>query len=370
MLHTYLWSFGVWAALSLLTGWQYHLFDRDWNIPIPLLDRIALAESRGLAFALLTPPLFWLVARNVARPVRSSGYLAYVIALGPFMIVEASIRWMMYRPFLAEVRRYVPRAGDGPLQLIRSGFADQITTYAAIIAAAHAYLYLERTRRQELEQTELQRALAASELQALKMQLHPHFLFNTLNGISTLIDSDRTCAKEMIVKLSTLLRLALDHRGAHLISLEEELKFVAEYLALETMRLGERLTVKWSIGRDTRDVFVPQLILQPIVENAILHGIGSSRERGWLDIDSSRSGGSIELRVRNSVGKNRSRGNGVGLRNTEARLRHFYGEEGALDFALSDDGTATTTLVFPALGSVDVDAGTGRAAEGEVAMLS
>jgi len=267
------------------------------------------------------------------------------------MLLYASIRWAVLPPWDTALQQYVPRTAHGPLELIHQGFADQITIYIAIVVAAHAYQYFERVRKQELEKYEYQQALAASELQALKMQLHPHFLFNTLHGISTLIDSDGKNAKAMIVKLSSLLRTAVEHGSSDLIPLQEELKFVREYLDLEKMRLGSRLSVDWSIDPDTQQTLVPQLILQPLVENAIRHGVACSREGGWVDIFSRRCDGVFEIRIRNSVEGKRPAGTGVGLRNTEARLRYLYSGDATFSFVLSADHTATATLVLPALGS-------------------
>lgn len=346
----YLLSIAVWTLFALLNAWEYHIFDQDLNIHTSFLERLVLSESRALAMALLTPPLFYFVRRQAGARRQSLSVLLYAAGIAPFMLLDASLRWIILGSSVSLLARYTHRGVHSPLDLIRSGFADQITTYIAIIVAAHAYVYFDRARKQEMERYEFQQALAASELQALKMQLHPHFLFNTLNGISTLIDSDRSSAKQMILKLSSLLRTVLQHSGSDLITLQEELKFVGEYLDLEKMRLGARLTVTSSIARETSEALVPQLILQPLVENAIRHGIGSSRERGWIEISSRLDGDTIELRVRNSVGEARRNGTGVGLRNTEARLRHLYSGEGALSFELGDDGTATTTLSIPALG--------------------
>jgi two-component system, LytTR family, sensor kinase len=222
--------------------------------------------------------------------------------------------------------------------------------YIAIVVAAHAFQYFEKLRKQEMENVEFQRALAASELQALKMQLHPHFLFNTLHGISTLIDTDQVSAKEMVVKLSTLLRGTLEHSSSDLIPLSEELKFVRDYLDLEAMRLGTRLNVEWLIDSDTGSTLVPQLILQPLVENAVRHGIACTRDGGWVEIASKKSAGTLELRIRNSIGGKRTPGLGVGLRNTDARLRYLYSDEATFAFTETDDHTATATLRLPALG--------------------
>jgi len=312
---------------------------------------LLLAESRGFSFALLTPPIFYLARRSIGGARHRFRYLlVYCLGVGPFMLLYACIRWTILPPWDAALQQYVPRTKHGPLELIHSGFADQITMYIAIVAAAHAYWYFEKLRKQEVENVEFQRALAASELQALKMQLQPHFLFNTLHGISTLIDTDQACAKEMVVKLSSLLRGTLEHSSSDLIPLNEELKFVREYLDLEAMRLGTRLHVEWLIEPNTRRALVPQLILQPLVENAVRHGIACSRDGGWVEIAAKKRARTLELGIRNSIGGKRTPGLGVGLRNTEARLRYLYSDEAIFTFAETDDHTATATLRLPALG--------------------
>jgi len=267
------------------------------------------------------------------------------------MVLYAWIRWIVQPPWDAALQAFVPPSAHSSFEVMQGGFADQITIYIAIVVAAHAYHYFERVRKQELERYEHQQALAVSELQALKMQLHPHFLFNTLHGISTLIESDQKTAKVMTLKLSRLLRTALEHGTSDLIPLEEELKFVGEYLDLEKMRLGPRLAVSWSIDPDTQPVLVPQWILQPLVENAIRHGIACSRGGGWVEILSQMNNGTVELRVRNSVAGKRCDGTGVGLRNMQARLKHLYADEASLAFTESDDQTATATIMLPVLGS-------------------
>jgi hypothetical protein len=344
-------SIAVWCGLSLLTGVQYRVFDKEMNINSSLLDMLLLAESRGFSFALLTPPIFYLARRSIGGARNRFRYLLiYCLGVGPFMLLYACIRWAILPPWDAALQQYVPRTKHGPLELIHSGFADQITMYIAIVAAAHAYWYFEKLRKQEMENVEFQRALAASELQALKMQLHPHFLFNTLHGISTLIDTDQASAKEMVVRLSSLLRGTLEHSSSDLIPLSEELKFVREYLDLEAMRLGTRLNVEWSIDADTGPALVPQLILQPLVENAVRHGIASSRDGGWVEIAAKKRARTLELGIRNSIAGKRTPGLGVGLRNTEARLRYLYSDEATFTFAEADDHTATATLRLPALG--------------------
>jgi LytS/YehU family sensor histidine kinase len=226
-------------------------------------------------------------------------------------------------------------------------FAEIIWNYIIVLAAAHAYEYFRRSRDQELE---LQQALATSELQALKSQLHPHFLFNTLQGISALIDTERERAKTMVLQVSNLLRTALQCASSDVISLEEELKFVADYLGVEKMRLEDRLEVRWQIDPAARQLLVPQLIMQPLVENAIFHGVACCRGGGWIEISSRRAKGMLEIAIRNSVGGKRKAGMGLGLRNVRARLKHLYEDEATLCFDPGSDGVASATLLLPAIG--------------------
>ena len=350
VLKAYLVSMGIWGALSLITGYQYLLFDQRQNIQSTLFDVLLLAESRGFAFALLTPPIFYLVRRgfDVLKGVRSLAI--YVLLLGPFMVINAYVRWLIVPPWDAVKQQFGLRSQHSPFELISRGFSDQITIYVAIVVAAHAFEYFTRVRRQELERSEYRQALAASELQALKMQLHPQFLFNTLHGISTLIDSDPLRAKAMIVRLSSLLRSALEISKVDLIPLSQELEFVNGYLELEKMRFGARLSITTAIDPQTESLLVPHMILQPLVENAIQHGVGALREGGRIEISSTRNGHTLELRISNKVGEKQSHGAGVGLGNTEARLRHLFADEAKLHFAITDSRIATATLVLPALG--------------------
>jgi LytS/YehU family sensor histidine kinase len=206
-------------------------------------------------------------------------------------------------------------------------------------------------RKEERERHEYQQALAASELQALKMQLHPHFLFNTLHGIATLIETDARSAKAMIIRLSNLLRTALERGSSDLIPLDSELKFAREYLDLEKMRFGSRLKVDWLVAPETLSFLVPQMILQPLVENAVRHGIASSREPGWIEVAATVSDGRLEVQVRNSAGSKTSNGTGVGLRNVQTRLKYLYSGDASLRFTMADNRMATASLTLPALNS-------------------
>jgi hypothetical protein len=305
----------------------------------------------ALTAALLTPPVFAIVHRYpITKPIRFTRAVGYVLGSGIYVVASAGLRWILLPPWNSPAQRFEHRSLHGLVASLYV-FAELIWDYTIIIAAAHAYEYFNRAREQELERAQLQQALATSELQALKIQLHPHFLFNTLQGISTLIDTDKALAKAMVLKVSGLLRAVLQYGNADLITLDEELKFIEDYLSLQKMRLENRLELSWEIHPDTRLLPVPQLIMQPLVENAILHGVACCRTGGWIRITSRRVESTLQIQIRNSVGGGGGGGIGLGLQNTRARLKHLYGDDADLSFDFGNDGVAIATLTLPAFAS-------------------
>jgi two-component system, LytTR family, sensor kinase len=344
-------SIGFWCGISLLMGLQYRPIDTH-HLWASLLDLFPQVIAHAAALALWTPPIFYLVAKCLPFAKSRVGYVV-MWALGAplFVVLHTGLFWLLIPPYDDTLHKYVSRSLQSWVDLIRAGFADEIFIYIAIVVAAHGYEYLKRVRRQEAERYEYQQALATSELQALKMQLHPHFLFNTLHGIATLVDEDGKKAKAMIVKLSNLLRTALDRDSADLIPLDSELKFAREYLDLEKMRFGNRLQVEWRIAPETHRLLVPQMILQPIIENAIRHGIASSRDGGWIEVTSRANEGLLCIEVRNSNNGTGtvSNGTGLGLRSVESRLRYLFTDDASLRLTHGEDRTVTVGLTLPAL---------------------
>jgi hypothetical protein len=345
---SYFWSILIWVGFSPVLAGQDKVRLLDNGLYTTYWTLLLVNGAWCLSAALLTPPLFWIVGRYpIAKSVGMRRVSGYLLGCVPYAIACACIRWILLPPWDSPTQQFGPRSLTG---LIHSTyiFADLIWDYIVIVVAANAYGYFKRARDEEIQRAELQQALATSELQALKSQLQPHFLFNTLQGISTLIQTDSARAKGMILKLSNLLRTALQYDSSDLISLEEELKFAEAFLDIEKMRLNGRLEVQWKIEPDSRELLVPQLILQPLVENAIVHGVACSREGGWLEIASRRLEGLIELRIRNSVrGKDRS-GLGLGLQNTRMRLKYLYLDGATFSFGIGEDRVAVATLLLPA----------------------
>ena len=344
----YLWSILIWTGLASLAAgedkvrmWERGLHTSFWTA---LLVNGAFAMSA----ALLTPPIFAIVHRYpISKPIRFRRIAGYVLGSAVYWVVCSVLRWVLLPPWNSPAQRFEHRSLHGLVTEAFHVFAVLAWDYIMIVSAAHAYEYFNRARDQELERAELEQALATSELQALKSQLHPHFLFNTLQGISALIDSDSVRAKTMVLKVSSLLRAVLQYGTSDLITLDEELKFIEDYLALQKMRLENRLELRWDIHPDTRQLLVPQLIMQPLVENAILHGVACCRSGGWIQIMSRRVEGILQIQIRNSVGGRGQPGIGLGLQNTKTRLKHLYADEAGFSFDLDSDA-AIATLTLPA----------------------
>ena len=342
----------AWLLLACVLAWQMYLNDSGSENGYSFLYYLRLPALRFICYAILTPPMFYIVRRFLITAEKLSFRLMiYFVSFPLFVMSYSLVRWSLLPPYYITEQRWGERNFEGLLAIARGSFADQVGVYFLIVAAAHAYQYFQHSQLQEIEKSELQEALAASELEMLKMQLHPHFLFNTLHGISTLIDSDSHAAKAMIVKLSSLLRIAVKHDSADLVTLRDEIEFAEAYLDLEKMRLGCRLQVRMNVGEHTSFLFVPQLILQPLIENAIVHGVACCREGGWLEIGSRKAGGWLELYVRNSVGGRSEPGTGLGLANTRARLKHLYGGTAALEFSLRENMFAEVVVRMPAFSS-------------------
>jgi two-component system, LytTR family, sensor kinase len=347
----YLWSILLWAWFAPLMAGQEKVRLLADGIHIPFWKMLLIAAAWCMTAATLAPPIFYIVRRYpLSRPIRWERVAGYILGAIPYLLVSVCVRSLLLPPWDPNTGEFTSRTFETYVNNARL-FATQTWDYLVVLVAAHAYEYFTRARNEELERAKLQQALAESELQALKSQLQPHFLFNTLNGISALIEVDKARARAMVVKLSNLLRTVLQDGTADLIPLQEELKFAEAYLDIEKMRLDERLEIRWSIPPDTRHLLVPPLILQPLVENAISHGVACSREGGWLEIALERDDKKIELSVRNSVRGKGTPGSGLGLQNTKARLNYLYGEEARLDFAVGEDGIARATLRMPVLES-------------------
>lgn len=236
--------------------------------------------------------------------------------------------------------------------------SENFATYGLIVLLCHAFGYYKRYRKGELMASQLESMLAQAQLQSLKMQLHPHFLFNTLHSISALLYSDVEAARRMIVRLGDFLRLTLDSAGKQEVNVEQEIEFLKGYLEIEQIRFQDRLTVRVNVDPQAMDVKVPNLILQPIVENAIRHGIAPRSAPGLIEIDVKRQNGMLHMEVRdNGPGLHVNESSiklfkgGLGLSNTRARLDKLYGSAHRFELENNPDGGLTVTLEVPSNGN-------------------
>lgn len=224
-----------------------------------------------------------------------------------------------------------------------------LLAYWGTLVVAHAFEYHRQAKIGRERESELSAQLAQAQLAALKMQIHPHFLFNTLNSIAALLHKDIEAADRMIARLSDFLRMTLKNSGTSTVTLEQELEFLKTYLEIEKIRFQDKLLVEMNIDESAVDAKVPNLILQPLVENAVRHGVAKQTGIGRLNVHADRLGDRLVINIEdNGPGpnghtsrKNASR-DGVGLANTRARLEQFYDE---FQFNIEEKGRKGGTIV-------------------------
>jgi two-component sensor histidine kinase len=269
--------------------------------------------------------------------------------------VGMTVLFGMVSGILMDLTRH---AGDPPgvLGEINMGIVDwlplQPLIYAGVLATGIALDAARRRRDAELSRAQLETQLAHAQLSALRAQLQPHFLFNTLNAAVALARAGNTDATaRVLILLGELLRQLLRSDAPQEIPLREELALLETYLEIQRVRFGDRLHVRWDIDDDLRDALVPQLVLQPLVENALQHGISRRTRAGRLDITAARHGDQLRLTVSDdgpglAPAFSLADATGVGLRNTRERLHRLYGDRGDLDLATAD-GRTTASIDLP-----------------------
>jgi signal transduction histidine kinase len=234
--------------------------------------------------------------------------------------------------------------------LLIKTFHFNVLIYWVIVSVSHAFDYYRRLQERELRAAELEKRLTQARLLALQMQLNPHFLFNTLHAISALMHKDVEAADRMITRLSDLLRYALESTSEQEVPLRRELEFLGRYLEIEKTRFGSRLNVEMDIAPDTLEALVPNLILQPLVENAIRHGIEPHAKAGRIELRSRCEDAAIRLEVRDNGGglaPAPTLEEGVGLSNTRARLKQLYGEAQRFVLDNAPEGGLVVSVTLP-----------------------
>lgn len=242
------------------------------------------------------------------------------------------------------------------------GFYLDLIIASLIVIGAYALLYYDDFRASELQQSSLKTQLAQAQLRALKMQLHPHFLFNTLHSISSLVLEDPPRANSMIARLGEFLRLTLENSDQQLVSLKQETEFLRSYLEIEQVRFGERLSISFQLEPQTLSAHVPHLILQPVVENAIQYAIAPRTAGGQINIEAKRIDNLLRLEVSDNGPGIASNGDllgkkGVGLNNVRTRLHQIYGPTFRFDLTNAEDGGAKAVMEIPFQREADVSTG-------------
>lgn len=272
--------------------------------------------------------------------------IAVGVALAHVAPVTALTQWIEpYAPVASELG-----FGEQYLEMIYSWFPLNVLVYWGILGGGYAWHYYRRFQERTVRASQLEARLARAELQALKLQLHPHFLFNSLNAVSGLVrQGDGRAAVKMLTGLSELLRYVLDTAERQLVPLADELDFVERYLEIQKMRFPDRLRVEIEAPEETLDLPVPNLVLQPLVENALEHGLAGRPGPGVVRVTAARGGGGLTVRVEDEGPGpgDRVPQEGVGLENTRARLRELYGERARLTLRDRAGGGAVAELHLP-----------------------
>jgi two-component system, LytTR family, sensor kinase len=346
--------FGIATLLGCFSAFQAYQFVRFFSEKeTSFAVLLGLNLGYWYAWALLAPLVLWLA--RTYRFERGKWVRALAVHVPAVIVITFAHAMLLGAGRVATMLFLAEREVDwwlGVRERFFLYFDWEMMTYWAIIAASHAYDFYRESQERALTTAQLQTRLAEAQLQALQRQLHPHFLFNTLNGISALMHRDVLAADRMLVRLSDLLRMALDRRSAQEVPLTNDLEFLGKYLEIEQARFGDRLAVRFDIDPETLDALVPNLLLQPLVENSVRHAVAARSEGGFVEVIARRTGDVLELKVRdNGPGLPRERAlsppRGVGLANTRSRLEHLYGASQRLQFSETPGGGLTVTVVIP-----------------------
>lgn len=321
---------GTWLLIASLVSGSVLLdaaSSKPTDLGVPRVQ-ILLAFVEALIWAGLTCLVFRLVDRCFREQYSNFQRLAIFVLCGLAATLAVAVAMEYLRHQLSAAAINHPFA---PVSAI--GLAFEALIYTAVLIAGLARYYLQRVHERLAQAAALQTQLTEAKLTTLRAQLNPHFLFNTLHAVSALIGSDARAARRMISQLSSLLRIALEEAGTPETSLTREIEFARRYLELMAVQLRSRLEIVERLDPASMNGLVPTLLLQPLLENAIKHGISRLPGGGTLVIDARRHGERIHMHIRNSIAPDPVGGlspDGVGLRNTRERLQQLYGTAGEL----------------------------------------
>jgi sensor histidine kinase YesM len=335
---------GFWAVFGLITGFQVWLSMITHGHSVPRLLGYYVVIYSG--WFLITLVVFRLARRYPLVPFRRFHALIHLFAAVVFAVVHG-VYWVgmmdLIRPF---DRMTAEPSRDLFAETIFYRFPLELLFYALALGGAIALNFYERYTERAVAAARLESSLADARLHALELQLQPHFLFNTLNAISALVRNRRNDeAVTMMAGLSELLRYTLDHAGDQQVALEDELAVLRRYLEIQHVRFPDRMSFEIDLAPEARRAAVPVLLLQPLAENAVRHGIAPKSGSGVVEVRAFRSEGKLRIEVFNSGSLSALSVAGIGLRNTRARLQHLYGAEGSFELAGTDDGVMASVSI-------------------------
>ncbi len=351
-------SFGLWTFVALAYAITIYQLYRSTGGSMSFLSVLGLQSSQVLTYIPLTPFVFAFANRyQVQRSNWAERSLVLLAGGLVFTVAQVALRGLTpYAFWDPRVKDWVSAVWDSQAHTFRihwyvyrtlflsSVVDDVVTTYLPIVLIAHVVSYYQRFRERELRTSQLQAQLVKARLQALKSQLQPHFLFNTLNSISALMLTDVEAADRMVTRLGDLLRISLETAGTQMTTLSRELEFVNCYVEIEKVRFEERLKVSIDVAPETLDASVPHLLLQPLVDNAIKHGISRLVAGGEIRISATADDADLHLEVRDNGPGVREvapfPSNGVGLRITREQLETIYGQHQSVELLTLPEGGA------------------------------
>ena len=350
---------GFWTLIAVLTSANSLLEPRARGLwqPIVPFATMLVTFANAYLWALLTPPIF-LLADRYALERTSWSTRALFIPLG--LVIAICVD--MATSYLRSLLFYAPTPLSPELEAIarlrRLWFMNEFIVFVAVVAAGFArnYFVRYRMRREEAvnlkaQAAQLQAQLADARLAALRTQLNPHFLFNTLHAVSALVERDPRGVRRMVARLSELLRTTLDEADEPEVPLSRELTFIERYLEVMQIRFQGRLHVEMNVDSDVRDALVPNLILQPLVENAIKHGISKLSSGGYIEVTATREGERVIISVRDNGPEvtldQPPSPHSLGLRNTRARLAALYGPDQSLTLKHAAAGGLIAEVSLP-----------------------
>ncbi len=342
--------FTVWTVYGLLSAWQTHYWYSFSKKPISWADSLRFEMGYGYIWAVCSPLILWLASRfRIDREHRAAHLAVHIGAMTVFIVLTKTAYDAFLMPPDSAFNHFTWTALFRSIEMT----ADTgVLLYWVIVLVEHAYVYYKRYRDGMVDAARLQTQLAKAQLQALKMQLHPHFLFNTLHTITALVHEDPDLAERTIARLSELLRLFLATSMIHEVPLAEELRILGLYLDIERTRFEDRLRVREDVPASLRDAMVPNLVLQPLVENSIRHGLGKRAEPGCISISAGKSGDTLVLRVvDNGAGLEPDAASkhpsGMGLAITRNRLKTLYGDSQSLVLRDLESGGVEARITIP-----------------------